>query len=120
MRALVVDDNEVVCNSIAKVVNSLGIETDTASDGKMALGIFNRSPPDLLITDLHMPVMDGAALVRYVRDAKSLIPIFVITGEHDDVSHGIELLDRVIVLRKPLSEAQLIAAFRRSGIDVET
>ncbi len=57
-----------------------------------------------------MPVIDGVSLIRLVRQGEPPIPVVLITGEPEAVPNEVFLLDRVLVLRKPVSGGQLIAA----------
>lgn len=116
MWALIAINNIVQRGAIAIEVGILGMKSETASDGDDAFEIIRHSPPHLLITDLHLPAGGGATLIRRIRDAKSLLPIFLITDELEDAPYGVVLLDQVIILRKPVTTAQLIAACQRSGI----
>jgi CheY-like chemotaxis protein len=54
-----------------------------ATDGAVALAAVRASPPDLLVTDMTMPVMDGRALIRRLRDdpATAHIPILAVSGD---------------------------------------
>lgn len=65
---LVVDDSEVTRDVISEALRDAGFEVSEAVDGRQALERIAEAPPALLITDLQMPVMDGFALMRAVRD----------------------------------------------------
>jgi|AP95_1055475.scaffolds.fasta_scaffold40135_2 DNA-binding response OmpR family regulator len=78
-KVLIVDDYRVIRELLAKYLDRPGFKTCMASDGREALEVFQREKPDLLISDLHMPNMDGLELIRQVR-AISNIPILIMTG----------------------------------------
>jgi CheY-like chemotaxis protein len=67
VRILLVDDNAEVRESLALLLSLTGYEVLESSDGADALETIGREPPDLLITDLRMPGMDGLELIRQVR-----------------------------------------------------
>ena len=73
-KVLIVDDYRVIRELLAKYLDNSGFATCMASDGREALEVFQREEPDLLISDLKMPHMDGFELIRQVR-AISNIPI---------------------------------------------
>ena len=78
-KVLVVDDSRVIRGLILELVELFGFETCSACDGWEALEVFQREQPDLLISDLHMPKMNGFGLTRKVR-AFSDVPILILTG----------------------------------------
>ena len=78
-KILIVDDYRVIRELLAKYLDSPGFKTCMASDGREALEVFQREKPDLLISDLYMPHMDGFDLIRQVR-AISNMPILIMTG----------------------------------------
>ena len=78
-KVLVVDDSQVIRGLILELLEHSGFETCSACDGREALEVFQREQPDLLISDLHMPKMNGFELTRKVR-AFSDVPILILTG----------------------------------------
>ena len=88
VKVLVVDDSKLSRKHICRVLNNMGIEQIAqAEDGKQAAELFvqNEDAFDLIITDLNMPVMDGQALIKYIREdlGNSRIPILMVTSEHN-------------------------------------
>lgn len=86
VRVLVVDDSTLARKHICRVLNNMGIVRITeAVDGKQAAELFAASQEafELIITDLNMPVMDGQALIQFIRRdlGNSLIPILMVTSE---------------------------------------
>jgi DNA-binding response OmpR family regulator len=78
-KVLVVDDSRVIRRLLVELLEISGLETCSASDGWEAIEVFQREQPDLLISDLHMPKMNGFELTRKVR-AFSDVPILILTG----------------------------------------
>jgi len=68
-RALVVDDDATTRWLTQRQLAKLGLDVDVASDGKAGLQKLLASPYDVLLTDCHMPTMDGVALTKAVRGA---------------------------------------------------
>jgi CheY-like chemotaxis protein len=110
MRVLIVDDDTVIREVFAQVVGALGNDVTRAGDGHEALRILRAGEVDLLVTDFNMPVMDGAALIREVRQNQAALPIVLITGEPEAVPRDVLVMERLLVLRKPISHGQLVAA----------
>ncbi len=79
---MLVEDNPAVRESYSAVLSSEGFLVSTATDGHDALSKIReaRTPPELVITDLDMPVMGGRGLIEALRDALPGAPIIVITG----------------------------------------
>lgn len=98
MRILVVDDmplmRHVLINMLRKLEYADIVE---ATDGKQALDILQNKPFDLVISDLHMPKMDGKELVKTIHSDKKLshIPIMIVTCE-DNKSTVHELISERI------------------------
>lgn len=66
-RVLLVEDNPLNRELLRTVLESAGCNVDEAENGADALAMLGRHLPDVLLTDLQMPVMDGSMLLREVR-----------------------------------------------------
>lgn len=110
-RVLVVDDEEMVRLSVALILRSKGWEAEQASDGVEALAQARQHPPDLIVCDLNMPVMDGFQTLAEVRQDPRLksIPFLVITGQTGNNNEQ-RALDQgaQAVLLKPFSVDSLV------------
>ena len=67
MRILIVDDERQITRVLRTSLQSHGYEVQVAQDGLEAFTLFEQSPPNLIITDLSMPNMDGLELTKAVR-----------------------------------------------------
>ena len=110
-RLLVVDDDQLVRELHARVLNLAGYETETAQDGIEALERLANEPFDLVLTDKHMPRLSGAGIVMALRSAGSRIPIVMVSGS---IAHH-PLPDAVarevfVALPKPARTAEVISA----------
>ena len=90
-RILVVDDEAQLTRVLRTGLKSRGYDVRTAPDGMTALDTFNEWQPDLVITDLAMPRMDGLELCRQLRQV-SQIPIIVLSAK-DEEKTKIDALD---------------------------
>jgi two-component system, OmpR family, KDP operon response regulator KdpE len=109
---LVVDDEPQITRVLTTTLTSHGYEIRTASDGDEALQVMKEWPPDLLITDLCMPNMDGLQLCRSVR-TRSTIPIIVLSVRGEDQAK-VEALDAGAddYVTKPFGIHELMARVR--------
>ena len=114
-RVLVVDDEPQITRVLRTVLTSQGYEVRTAAEGNSALGIFKEWHPQLIVTDLVMPEMNGVELCRQVR-ALSMIPIIVLSVKGEETSK-VEALDAGAddYVTKPFGIDELMARVR-SGL----
>jgi len=80
---LIVDDSESIREVVSFTLENEGYSVLVAVDGKDALKFLNRTPIDLIITDLHMPELDGIGLIKEVRNMPDYqrVPILFLTTE---------------------------------------
>jgi two-component system chemotaxis response regulator CheY len=86
MKILVVDDMTSMRHVILHMLRDLGhVDCDEAIDGLQALSLLYKNHYDLLITDLHMPKLDGKQLLEKVRSESELskIPVLMISTEDE-------------------------------------
>ncbi|UCD84686.1 MAG: response regulator [Deltaproteobacteria bacterium] len=79
-RALVVDDEDIVCQSVQKILNKKNFETDTALSAKEALDKIEKKDYGVVITDLMMPKVTGMQLLETIKKEKPYISVIMITG----------------------------------------
>lgn len=80
VRILISDDDDVCRRLIHDAIVEEGVEVDLAGDGMEALTLLQDRPADLLITDLHMPRMDGLTLLSHARQLLPQLLSIIITG----------------------------------------
>ncbi|MFI2367887.1 two-component system response regulator CseB [Streptomyces sp. NPDC018833] len=111
-RLLLVEDDEVIRNTVRMLLERYGFTVATAADGLTGLEIFRETDPDLLLLDVMLPDLDGIGLCRRVREF-SLAPILMMSARGDtlDVVSGLEAgADDYVV--KPCESAVLVARIR--------
>jgi len=79
-RVLVVDDEQFMVHTLAKILELLGYEAICAYGGREAFRLLLSQPIDLVITDLHMPDMSGLELLTSIKSHDPSIPVILITG----------------------------------------
>src|SRR5216117_573075 len=120
-RVLVVDDEPQITRVLRTVLTSQGYQVRTAAEGESALANFKEWRPELVITDLYMPHMDGVELCRRIR-ALSAVPIIVLSVKGEERTK-VEALDSGAddYVTKPFGIDELLArvraALRRSGAE---
>ena len=121
-RVMVVDDDAETLALLREVVAKEGYEVETAEDAETALRRLDEWLPELLITDIHMPGMDGLALLAAVREKEPDIPVVLLTafgslktavdaikaGAFDYLSKPFIVDDIRLVIRRALEHKKLV------------
>lgn len=116
IHALVVDDSAAYRDLVARSLTEAGHHVTTAENGLEALGKAMQKPPDIVLTDVTMPVMDGWQLLRLLRarEATKKVPIVFLTSldsERDRIKGYQRGVDDYIA--KPFAGAELVARVLR-------
>lgn len=118
LKLLIVEDVEIVRNTLARQIDwaSLGLElAGAAEEGEQALEMMEQEVPDLLVTDIGMPVMDGIELIRHVKSMYPGIKCIILSGlnEFKYAQEAIKLgvVDYVL---KPIDVEELSDVVRRT------
>ncbi len=108
-RILVVDDDENIRDLLRLHLTSAGYEVEVAADAIVAGYRILKSPPDLIITDVNMPHMDGFEFVAALKADKSLpdIPVIFLTARESLEGEGHQLR-AAAWLRKPVNAEHLL------------
>src|SRR5437868_6505533 len=111
-RILIVDDEQQITVVLRSGLTKHGYDVRVANEGQAALELFNAWTPDLVITDLSMPNMNGLQLCQELR-AKSSVPIIVLSVKNDEVTK-VEALDIGAddYVTKPFGMRELLARVR--------
>jgi two-component system response regulator HydG len=90
-RVLVVDDEPSARSGLEKLLRQEGYAVDVAEGGQTALQIAAERPPDVVVTDLKMPKMDGIELLQKMRSTFQHVPVIVVTA-FGDVSSAVSAM----------------------------
>jgi len=113
---VVVEDSDSVREAIVFALRKSGFEVLEASNGQEATFLLNGEKIDLLLTDYHMPVMNGLELIRWVRgkDFYKRLPVLVLTTEgQKDVILEARNAGATGWIHKPFAVEKLIETIRR-------
>lgn len=108
---LIVEDHALTAQYLNKNVDwsSIGIDViGVAANGKEALALMDKAAPDILLTDIRMPIMDGLQLIRYLNEKKIKIKPVILTA-YDEFSYAREAIrcGAVDYVLKPIEDAVL-------------
>lgn len=111
-RILVVDDDPAIRRGLVAELKTAGYETSEAADGHEGLARFDADAPDLVLTDLAMPVSDGYELIASIRKlARTPIVVLSVRGSDTDKVRALDLgADDYVI--KPFSVQELLARVR--------
>ena len=106
---LFVDDEEHTRELTARMLRWKGLTVLTAKDGKEGLRLFRRHRPDIIVTDITMPHMDGIRMSREVRRICAGIPIIIASANfHEQQMEEINDIGVYSYLQKPIELARLV------------
>ncbi len=114
-RILVVDDEAAARQGMKSLLGAKGYEVDLAVDGNSALERLAELPPDVVVTDLDMPGMNGMQLLGQVRERNPQLPVIVVTGVAE-LSSAVAAMraGAADYLTKPVDLDALLVAIERS------
>jgi CheY-like chemotaxis protein len=119
---LLVDDNRAFAENIGEILRDLGAEVSIASGGEQALAMARLRRFDAMVTDMRMPLMDGAELVHRIRRIdRGLAAIVVTAFVRDDALEAARREGLLAALSKPVPIGplvELLQAARRDALVV--
>lgn len=113
-RIIIADDSDTARMFIRRCLEIVGLreaEFIEAANGREALKFAKEESPDLLVTDLNMPVMDGETLLKWVKTSPRLVdlPVLVVTSAGNPAKEAqLKELGAFAVLNKPIAPAPLL------------
>lgn len=118
-----VDDDENILTSVSIALESEGHVVKTFEDGATAFEFINATPPDVVVSDIKMPTMDGMELLRRIRQNSSL-PLIFLTSKDEEIDEVLGLtMGADDYVKKPFSQRLLlerVKAVLRRGQASET
>lgn len=114
-RILLADDSKLARIQTSAILRKAGYEVVEAKNGKEAVDLCESNPPDFLLLDLLMPVMEGIEVVNYLQQRNINIPYAILSA---DIQHATResFMEKgaIGVLNKPAKESELLAVIRQT------
>ncbi len=114
-KVLVVDDEEIIRQTVHDVLSQSGCQVELAREGNEALALIQQRPYDLVISDIRMPGLDGYSIFATVKKVRPDCPVIFMTGFGYDPTHSIVRATPeglAAVLYKPFKVNELLASVR--------
>lgn len=114
-KILIVDDEEIIVRLLSMSLRSDGYETVTAYSGEQGLEVFKSESPDIVVTDIKMPGMDGLELLKKIKEIDPEKEVIIVTG-HGDIDSTITALQHGAsdFINKPVRDEALAIALERA------
>lgn len=119
MKVLICEDEEMLLTALEFRLRKQGVTVLTATDGQQALALVKSEQPDLLVTDIDTPKLDGIALSTKIRETGSTMPILIV-GPLDQSEHIMEAIKAGAndFLAKPCKPDELILRIKLQHLPV--
>lgn len=116
-KIIVAEDSSVIQNLTKKILSQLSYEIFSVKNGQQVLDLLNKEEYDLVLLDIHMPVMDGMECAKQVRSMSGNnkdIPLIAITGNANNYSmEDFEQVGINAYIPKPLNYDSLVEMVKR-------
>lgn len=115
---LLIEDDPGVRSLVSRVLTRAGHDVQVATDGREGIRALDAKVPDVIITDINMPGMDGIELITTFRQKRLQVPVIAISGggliAKDILLSNASALGAFEVVSKPFGMGQLIGAVERA------
>lgn len=117
-KALVIDDEQIVLDSVCKILEEENYEVGTSLSSRQGLDWAIEGEYDIVLTDIRMPEIGGMRILRDIKRAKPFVPVVMITG-YATVQSAVQAmkLGAADYLEKPFTPEQLLKAVA-SALDI--
>ena len=119
-KILIIDDEKSIVNILSISLKSDGYDVVSAYNGEEALNVFQKESPNIVLTDLKMPGMDGIEILKKIKELNSDAEVIIITG-HGDMDSAIEALKfgASDFINKPVGDEALSIALNRAEAKIK-
>ncbi|MES2697561.1 MAG: response regulator [Verrucomicrobiota bacterium] len=111
LRILLIDDDEMLRNVLAKTLSYAGHTVIQAADGQQGVELSRVTPVDIVITDLVMPVKEGVETILILKRERPTLPIIAISGGVSNSKLYLEIAGKIgarRIVAKPFSPQELL------------
>ncbi len=114
-KILIIDDEESIVKFLSMSLKADGYDIVTAYNGRQGIEVFKKEQPDIVLTDIKMPEMDGLEVLRQIKMIDTESEVIIITG-HGDIDSTIAALQRGAsdFINKPVRDEALAVALKRA------
>jgi YesN/AraC family two-component response regulator len=120
-KILVIDDEKATLSMFRLFLDAYGYTVYTAENGAEGLAIFQKEKPEIVLTDIKMPGIDGLAVLRQIKAIDPNTAVIVITGHGDTaLAEQAMALDAVDFINKPIKRQALDAALEKAKKKLDT
>jgi two-component system LytT family response regulator/two-component system response regulator LytT len=121
LSTLIVDDEKLACDELTYLLRDFpDVEVvATGANGVEALSLIDQHQPDVVFLDIHMPGLDGMALLRQLRESGAALPHFIFVTAHDQYAVEAFRLEAMDYLLKPVDRDRLTESLERARRAVE-
>ncbi len=114
-KILLIDDETDILRVLSLSLKADGYEVVTATDGEKGLAIFEKEKPDIILTDIKMPGMDGIEVLKEIKQRSDESEVIIVTG-HGDIDAAIEALQfgASDFINKPVRDQALAVSLKRA------
>ena len=115
IKILVIDDEEDIVRVLSISLRADGYEVFQAFNGEEGLDVFENEAPDIVLTDIKMPGMNGIKVLQNIKERENDSEVIIITG-HGDIDNAIEALKYGAsdFINKPVRDEALTIALQRA------
>ncbi len=112
---LLIEDDALIALGLSTTLQRQGYRVSHAINGQEGIDIYHRDRADLVITDLNMPVMDGYAVIRTLREESPEIKIIVAAGvDRTTVEDCLRSMGITSILTKPIGPTKFLNTVREA------
>jgi CheY-like chemotaxis protein len=113
-RILVIEDDDMSREGVAEILADEGYEVMAASNGVEGLALLSTYHPDVVLTDLHMPQLDGWGVIERLKQTYPLLPVIIFTSDIEiDTMREAQRLGVQDFVNKPFNLDDLIKRVKR-------
>lgn len=115
MQVLIIDDDQILGEMFQVLLRHVDCEVSFVSDGEEALVILSTNPPDVLVTDINLPSINGIDLIKHARMRLGMdwLQIVVITANAIAIQHPV-LRYANEVIKKPVTHREFTTVIKRA------
>jgi PAS domain S-box-containing protein len=114
-KILLIDDEADILRVLSMTLKADGYQVVTADNGEDGLALFNRESPDIVLTDIKMPGMDGIEVLKQIKEISDEVEVIIVTG-HGDIDSAIEAMQfgASDFINKPIRDKALAVSLKRA------